>query len=181
MEKNDRDAMIAVTAKRLLKYIFLERVEYLRDYREATLNNEPLLSPDRWFPVAELKEQIEQLGGAPSWWSEVRKAMQEELAISDTWKERGRQYVWFSGPWSRGYKITHDPKEAYRMVAFLTKIAEGFGLSVEGQIKNARDYGEIKQLMDSLDEAEVDIDSITSPMVDLDDKTVKLLAAKAGE
>jgi len=169
------DIAIAAVTHNLMRYIFKERLEWIRDYQVATLSGEPLLSKDRWFSVSELKEKIVELGGSKSWWPEIRKTIQEELATADKWRDDGSQSVWFSGPWHRGYKVTHDPKEAYRLIAYLAKIAEGFGISIVDQVKHAKDYGEIPQLMKTLDEQEIDVENLTSPIADLDEETLKLL------
>lgn len=173
------DIAVAAVTQNLMRYIFKERLEWIRDYKVATLNGTPLLSKDRWFSVSELKDKIVELGGAKSWWSEVRREIQEELATDDRWKDNGKQSVWFSGPWHRGYKVTHDPKEAFRLVAYLAKIAEGFGISIVDQVKHAKDYGEIPQLMKTLDEHDIDIDTLASPIADIDEATLKLLEPPA--
>lgn len=175
----DREVAIAALTHNLMIWIFRERLDWIRDYKTATLNGEPLLSKDRWFSVSEIQSKIVELGGAKSWWSEVRKRIQEELATHDKWKSRdgkqGRQTVWFSGPWQRGYKITHDPKEAYRLMAFLAKIAEGFGISIVDQIKDAKDYGQIPQLMATLDEHDIDVDDLASPIAGISEEEATLL------
>jgi len=173
--ENVRDIAIAAVAQKLMRYIFAEHLQWIRDYKVATLNGVPLLSKSRWFSVSELRNKIVELGGASTWWRDVRKEIQEELATNDIWKINSKQSVWFSGPWQRGYKVTHDPKEAYRMVAFLAKIAEGFGISITSQIDHAKGYAEIPQLMATLEEHEIDVDDLTSPIADIDEATLKLL------
>lgn len=174
-----REVAVAAVTHNLMIWIFQERLDWIRDYKTATLNGRPLLSMDRWFSVSEIQSKIVELGGAKSWWSEIRKSIQEDLATNDKWKSsdgaRGRQTVWFSGPWQRGYKITHDPKEAYRLMAFLAKIAEGFGLSISDQIQNAEDYGQFPELMATLDEHDIDVDDLTSPIAEINEETMLLL------
>lgn len=179
---SDRDVAIAALTHNLMIWIFSERLDWIRDYQTATLNDVPLLSKDRWFSVSEIQSKIVELGGAKSWWAEVRKRIQEELATHDKWRtrdgSRGKQTVWFSGPWQRGYKVTHDPKEAYRLMAFLAKLAEGFGISIADQIQDAKDYGQLPQLMATLDEHDIDVDDLASPIADIEEETLLLLSAR---
>ena len=170
-----RDIAVAAVTQNLMRYIFTEHLQWVSDYKIATLNGAPLLSKSRWFSVKELIDKIIELGGKTTWWREVRKEIQEELATNDKWKTDSKQSVWFSGPWHRGYKITHDPKEAYRMVAFLARIAEGFGISIATQIDHAKDYAEIPQLMATLDEEEIGVDDLTQPIAEIPEDTLKLL------
>ena len=170
-----KETAVVAVAKRLMRYIFTEHLQRVRDYKVATLNDMPLLSEIRWFSVKELIDKIIEFEGKATWWRDVRKAIQEELATDDRWKVGGKRSVWFSGPWHRGYKITHDPKEAYRMVAFLARIAEGFGISIATQIGHAKDYAEIPQLMATLNEEKIDVDDLTHPIAEIPEDTLKLL------
>lgn len=175
-----REIAVAAVTQNLMRYIFMERLEWIHSRQQATLNGTPLLSKDRYFSVDELIDKIVEIGGSKSWWPEIRKSIQEELATDDKWKDDGEQMVWFSGPWPpRGYKITDDPKEAYRLTAWLARIAEGFGISIEGQIEHAKDYGEIPQLMETLDKENIDVDDLVSPIAEIDEATLKLLEPPA--